>query len=99
MKCLVTGASMFNNSIPTLTEHERYICSKYRYKPPLNKYCHIREYVVSRINRNINEVSVNSVHFTQTWQDGIHILSLVIVAIDQLSEECLPFYGVQWSRK
>jgi hypothetical protein len=58
-----------------------YICIKYRYKPPFNKYCHIRESVVSRIEWNINEVSVNSVHFTQTWQDWIHVLSPVIVAV------------------
>jgi hypothetical protein len=70
MKFLVTGVSVFNNFIPTLTKQRHiYICIKYRHKPPFNKYCHIREFVVSRIDRNINELSVNSVHFTQTWQD------------------------------
>jgi hypothetical protein len=52
MKFLVTGVSVFNDFIPTSTEHEihDYICIKYRYKPPFNKYCHIRESVVSRID-------------------------------------------------
>jgi hypothetical protein len=87
--------------LPTCRQSTRdiYICIKYRYKLPFNKYCHIRETLVSRIDWNINEVSVISVHLTQTWQDWIHVLSPVIVAVDQLSEEWLPFYGVQRSRK
>jgi hypothetical protein len=51
MTFLVIGVSIFNNFTPTLTEHEEHLhCVKYRYKPPFNKYCHIRESVVSRID-------------------------------------------------
>jgi hypothetical protein len=51
MKFLVTGVSVFNSFLPTLTEHERHLhLQKYRYELPFNKYYYIRESVVSHID-------------------------------------------------
>jgi hypothetical protein len=57
MKFLVTGVSMFNNFIPTLTEYETYLHLNliyfmdigYRYKPPFRKQS-CKGSVVSRID-------------------------------------------------
>jgi hypothetical protein len=51
MKFLVTGVSMFNSFIPTLTEHGTYLHLHYiSLLTTFNKHCHIRESVVSRID-------------------------------------------------